>query len=134
MKYIKFALLAAAVFSVSLLTQPFVKADDGMSMPGMSMGAPEPAVKTPAAAPKSVKNAKSAKKSLPKTAKKSAVKAAPKSGKSAKSHKSAKKAASKNVVATKYECAKCHMIYSAADAKKCHFVDPMDGGKLNPIK
>jgi len=35
---------------------------------------------------------------------------------------------------TKYECVKCHMIYSAADAKKNHMKDPMDGGKLVPVK
>jgi len=33
----------------------------------------------------------------------------------------------------KYECTKCHMIYSAADAKKNHMKDPMDGGKLVPV-
>lgn len=31
---------------------------------------------------------------------------------------------------TVYQCEKCHMTYSAADAAKHHFVDPMDGGKL----
>ncbi len=35
--------------------------------------------------------------------------------------------------ATRYECAVCHMIYSAADARKHHFIDPMDGGKLAPV-
>jgi hypothetical protein len=39
----------------------------------------------------------------------------------------------KPVAATKYECVKCHMQYSAADAKKANFVDPMDGGKLVPL-
>jgi hypothetical protein len=33
-----------------------------------------------------------------------------------------------------YECPKCHMRYSAADAKKNHYIDPMDGGKLVPVK
>ena len=36
--------------------------------------------------------------------------------------------------ATRYECAVCHMIYSAADARKHHFIDPMDGGKLTPVQ
>lgn len=31
---------------------------------------------------------------------------------------------------TVYQCEKCHMTYSAADAAKRHFVDPMDGGRL----
>ena len=31
---------------------------------------------------------------------------------------------------TTYQCEKCHMTYSAADARKNHYVDPMDGGKL----
>ena len=35
---------------------------------------------------------------------------------------------------TVYRCEKCGMTYSAADAKKNNFVDPMDGGKLNPVK
>lgn len=47
------------------------------------------------------------------------------------SSKPAKKPAA---AATQYECQKCHMKYSAADAKKDKFVDPMDGGKLTPIK
>lgn len=29
-----------------------------------------------------------------------------------------------------YQCEKCHMIYSAADARKNHYLDPMDGGRL----
>jgi len=37
------------------------------------------------------------------------------------------------VAASKYECAQCHMQYSAADAKKYNFKDPMDGGKLVPV-
>lgn len=32
-----------------------------------------------------------------------------------------------------YQCEKCHMIHSAADAKKNHYHDPMDGGKLRPV-
>jgi multidrug efflux pump subunit AcrA (membrane-fusion protein) len=34
---------------------------------------------------------------------------------------------------TSYQCQKCHMIYSAADAKKNHYHDPMDGGRLLPV-
>ncbi|BDI31045.1 hypothetical protein CCAX7_30960 [Capsulimonas corticalis] len=34
---------------------------------------------------------------------------------------------------TTYECQKCHMQYSAAAAKKDHYKDPMDGGKLVPV-
>lgn len=41
---------------------------------------------------------------------------------------------SKAVPAAQYECQKCHMRYSAAVAKKDKFVDPMDGGKLTPVK
>lgn len=33
-----------------------------------------------------------------------------------------------------YECTKCHMKFSAAQAKKDHYVDPMDGGKLVLVK
>ena len=33
-----------------------------------------------------------------------------------------------------YECTVCHMHYSAADAKKNHYKDPMDGGQLVPVK
>lgn len=32
-----------------------------------------------------------------------------------------------------YQCEKCHMIYSAADARKDHYRDPMDGGTLRPV-
>jgi len=32
-----------------------------------------------------------------------------------------------------YRCEKCHMLYSAADAQKRHFIDPMDGGRLVPV-
>ena len=35
--------------------------------------------------------------------------------------------------ATMYECSKCHMKVSAAVAKKDHYKDPMDGGKLVPM-
>ncbi len=34
---------------------------------------------------------------------------------------------------TVYRCEKCGMTYSAADAKKHHYVDPMDGGRLVPV-
>ncbi len=34
---------------------------------------------------------------------------------------------------TTYQCEKCHMIYSATDAKKNHYHDPMDGGRLLPV-
>jgi hypothetical protein len=34
---------------------------------------------------------------------------------------------------TVYRCEKCGMTYSAADAKKNNFIDPMDGGKLVPV-
>ncbi len=33
-----------------------------------------------------------------------------------------------------YECSKCHMKVSAAIAKKDGYKDPMDGGKLIPVK
>jgi len=36
--------------------------------------------------------------------------------------------------AAMYECQKCHMKVSAAVAKKDHYTDPMDGGKLVPVK
>ena len=32
-----------------------------------------------------------------------------------------------------YQCEKCHMIYSASDAKRNNYHDPMDGGRLLPI-
>jgi multidrug efflux pump subunit AcrA (membrane-fusion protein) len=35
--------------------------------------------------------------------------------------------------AQQYECVVCHMRYSAADAKKHGYRDPMDGGKLIPV-
>ncbi len=34
---------------------------------------------------------------------------------------------------TMYQCQKCHMKVSAATAKKDHYKDPMDGGKLVPM-
>lgn len=34
--------------------------------------------------------------------------------------------------AAMYQCQKCHMKVSAAVAKKDHYKDPMDGGKLVP--
>jgi hypothetical protein len=41
---------------------------------------------------------------------------------------------SKKMKATTYQCQKCHMKMSAATAKKDHYKDPMDGGKLVPVK
>ena len=38
------------------------------------------------------------------------------------------------VAPQEYECNVCHMRYSAADAKKHGYKDPMDGGKLIPVK
>ncbi len=38
------------------------------------------------------------------------------------------------MAATMYQCQKCHMKVSAATAKKDHYKDPMDGGKLLPMK
>lgn len=35
---------------------------------------------------------------------------------------------------TLYKCEKCGMTYSEADAKRNNFVDPMDGGRLVPVK
>jgi len=46
----------------------------------------------------------------------------------------AKKPVAKTAVATKYECSKCHMQYSAAEAKKLKYKCDMDGGKLVPMK
>jgi len=40
----------------------------------------------------------------------------------------------KMAAATMYECQTCHMKVSAAVAKKDHYKDPMDGGKLVPVK
>ncbi len=42
-------------------------------------------------------------------------------------------ASSRSVPSQVYECTVCHMHYSAADAKKNHFRDPMDGGRLVPV-
>ena len=36
--------------------------------------------------------------------------------------------------ATVYECAICHMHYTAAQAARFHYRDPMEGGKLVPLK
>ncbi len=38
------------------------------------------------------------------------------------------------MAAAMYQCRKCHMKVSAATAKKDHYKDPMDGGKLTPVK
>ncbi len=38
------------------------------------------------------------------------------------------------MAATTYQCQKCHMKVSAVTAKKDHYKDPMDGGKLIPMK
>ena len=35
--------------------------------------------------------------------------------------------------AAMYQCQKCHMKVTAAAAKKDHYKDPMDGGKLVPV-
>ena len=42
-------------------------------------------------------------------------------------------AAASNAGLTLYKCEKCGMTFSEADAKKDHFIDPMDGGKLVPV-
>ena len=42
--------------------------------------------------------------------------------------------ATKVTAATMYECQTCHMKFTAALAKKDHYKDPMDGGKLLPVK
>ena len=41
--------------------------------------------------------------------------------------------AKKTAAATSYRCSKCHMTYTAAQAKKDHYKDPMDGGTLLPV-
>ena len=46
------------------------------------------------------------------------------------SHKTSHSAKAKT--AAMYVCTKCHMTYSAAEAKKDHYKCPMDGGKLVP--
>ena len=38
------------------------------------------------------------------------------------------------MAATMYQCQKCHMKVTAAVAKKDGYKDPMDGGKLVPVK
>ncbi len=43
------------------------------------------------------------------------------------------KAAATQSGQTLYRCEKCGMTYSAADAKKNNYIDPMDGGKLVPV-
>lgn len=48
--------------------------------------------------------------------------------------KSLPSAASADGGLTLYRCEKCGMTYSEADAKKNNFIDPMDGGRLVPIK
>ena len=48
--------------------------------------------------------------------------------------KSLPDAASASAGLTLYRCEKCGMTFSEADAKKDNFIDPMDGGKLVPIK
>lgn len=45
-----------------------------------------------------------------------------------------KMASKKMTHAAMYQCQKCHMKYTAAQAKKDHYKDPMDGGKLVPVK
>ena len=52
---------------------------------------------------------------------------------SAKAH-TAKVASRAAKTSLMYECQKCHMRVSAAVAKKDHDKDPMDGGKLVPVK
>jgi hypothetical protein len=42
-------------------------------------------------------------------------------------------AATANIGKTIYRCEKCGMTYSAADAKRLGYIDPMDGGKLVPV-
>ena len=48
--------------------------------------------------------------------------------------KSLPDAASANTGLTLYRCEKCGMTYSEADARKNNDIDPMDGGKLVPVK
>lgn len=38
------------------------------------------------------------------------------------------------VTATAFQCQTCHMKFTAAQAKKDHYKDPMDGGTLLPVK
>lgn len=48
--------------------------------------------------------------------------------------KSLPTAAGANAGQTVYRCEKCGMTFSAEDAKKNNFIDPMDGGRLFPVK
>ena len=41
--------------------------------------------------------------------------------------------AKKTSAAVTYQCSKCHMAYSAVQAKKYYYHDPMDGGALVPV-
>lgn len=41
--------------------------------------------------------------------------------------------AAKAAKAVKYQCIKCHMQFSAIQAKADHYKCPMDGGKLVPM-
>jgi len=43
-------------------------------------------------------------------------------------------AAEANAGQTLYKCEKCGMTFSESDAKKHNFIDPMDGGRLVPVK
>ncbi len=43
-------------------------------------------------------------------------------------------AAAANQGAKLYKCEKCGMTYSEADARRDHFIDPMDGGRLLPTE
>lgn len=48
-------------------------------------------------------------------------------------HGDGKHMAGKKAATTTYQCQKCHMKVAAATAKKDHYKDPMDGGKLLPV-
>jgi len=48
--------------------------------------------------------------------------------------KSLPTAAEANAGQTLYRCEKCGMTFSEADAKKHNFIDPMEGGRLVPVK
>ena len=61
-----------------------------------------------------------------------AVVAAPKMASHKMGH--SKMAHPKVAAATKYECVKCHMQYSAKDAKAAKYKCEMDGGKLVAVK
>jgi hypothetical protein len=119
MKRIVFSVFSALVLCLTFIAVSSVKADDMASMPGMSMGAPK---------------ATTAKKVVKPAAKKAAKPVAKKAHVAKKPIAKAKPVAKNAQVAAKFECQKCHMQYSAADAKKYKFVDPMDGGKLVPVK